>query len=327
MRSPQQNPRKPEDAVTARGMNRCCIVIETSAAERKTAIVTLITIVMMVVEILTGIMSGSIALLADGLHMGSHAIALGVSYIAYVYARRNAANPRFTFGTGKVNALAGYTGAILLVLFAVWMTWDSIERLLHPVTINYSDALLVAAIGLIVNALCAVILQHDSSHAHGHEHGQGDHPHAHDHNLQAAYLHVLADAATSVTAIAALLAARYLHTAWMDPLMGLVGAVLVTTWSTGLIKRSSAVLLDHDGPGEIRETIEASLDGLDIRITDFHCWALAPGRFAVILSLATNEPKPAGFYRSLLPRLDRLVHLTIEVNGVTPNLASQPLSQ
>jgi cation diffusion facilitator family transporter len=319
----QSNPPKAEEAVGEANPSRCFLAIEYSAGERKTAIVAIITILMMVVEILTGVMSGSLALLADGLHMASHAVALGVSYIAYVYARRNATNPMFTFGTGKVNALGGYTGAILLVLFASWMAWDSVERMIHPVTIHYSEALQVAVIGLVVNALSAVILRHDTSHDHGHE----DHAHSHDHSLQAAYLHVLADAATSVTAIAALLAASYFDTVWMDPLMGIAGAVLVITWSAGLIKRSSAVLLDHDGPGEIRNTIEASLDGLDIQIADFHCWALAPGRYAVILSLMTNEPKPAEFYRSLLPRLDRLVHLTIEVNRSAPNLAAQLLQQ
>jgi len=292
--------------------NRCYIAIETSAGERKTAFVAIITVVMMIVEIAAGLLSGSMALLADGLHMGSHAVALGISYVAYVYARKNAANPLFTFGTGKVNALGGYTGAILLVVFACWMGWDSIERLFHPVSIDYAHALWVAVIGLLVNVVSALVLQHEPHHHDGDSHA---HPHSHDHNLQAAYLHVLADAATSGMAIAALLAARYRYAPWLDPMMGIAGSMLVVSWSAGLLRKSSGVLLDHDGPSEIRKSIETSFAELNVHVVDWHLWALAPGRFAAILSLVSDHPRTAAFYKAHLPPLPQLVHLTIEVNA------------
>jgi cation diffusion facilitator family transporter len=292
---------------TGRAGNSCFIVVDGSPGERRTLIVAIVTAVMMVVEIAVGMMSGSMALLADGLHMGSHTLALGVSCFAYAYARRNARNPMFTFGTGKVNALGGYSGAILLMLFAAWMSWESAERVLHPVAIEYSEAIVVAAIGLGVNAVSAIVL--------GHTHADGGHCHAHDHNLQAAYLHVLADAATSVVAILALVSARSFHTPWLDPLMGFAGSVLIISWSFGLIRRSSSVLLDHDGPGEIRDSLEASLEDLNAQVIDWHCWALAPGRFAAILSIVSDQPQTAEFYKSRLPRLERLVHLTLEVNA------------
>jgi len=304
--------------------NRCYIAIETTAGERKTAFVAILTVAMMIAEIAAGWLSGSMALLADGLHMGSHAVALGISYVAYVYARKNAANPLFTFGTGKVNALGGYTGAILLVVFACWMSWDSVERILHPVSIDYTHALWVAAVGLLVNVVSALVLQHDSHHHHHHDDSHA-HPHSHDHNLQAAYLHVLADAATSVTAIAALLAARYLNAPWLDPMMGCGGSVLVISWSAGLLRKSSGVLLDHDGPSEIRKSIETSFAGLNVHVVDWHLWALAPGRFAAILSLVSDDPRTAAFYKAHLPPLPQLVHFTIEVNAKSDQQSAEPV--
>ena len=213
-----------------------------------------------------------------------------------------------------------------MVIFAAWMSWDSGERILHPVAIDYTHALWVAVIGLVVNAGCAMVLQNNPQHQH-HEGSHHDHSHDHDHNLQAAYMHVLADAATSVTAIAALLAARYLHSSWLDPLMGIAGSALVISWSVGLIRRTSEVLLDHDGPNEIRNSVEASLAGLNVHIADWHCWALAPGRFAAILSLESDEPRTAGFYKSRLPSLDHLVHFTIEVNAGVSGKGTLPVSQ
>ena len=270
--------------------------IDTSHSERRTSIVIAVTMVMMTAEILVGLTSGSMALLADGLHMGSHTVALFVILFAYRYARVNADDPRFTFGTGKVNALGGYTGATLLGVFALWMLWESAERAIHPVPINYSEALAVAVIGLIVNVGSAAILQHD----HDHNHGCEGHHHHHDHNLRAAYLHVLADAATSLAAIVALLAARTLNAAWMDPLMGVVGAVLVSYWSWGLLRSSGYVLLDHDNVGA--------------RMGDWHCWSIGPGRYAAIVSIVTDAPLTSRDFKARLPQDHALVHLTVEID-------------
>jgi cation diffusion facilitator family transporter len=199
--------------------------------EKRTLIVIAVTATMMVVEITTGILFGSMALLADGLHMGSHAVALLIALIAYIYARRHAGDERFSFGTGKVNALAGFTGAVLLAVFALVMAWESFDRLLDPVPIAFNSAILVAVVGLLVNGGCALIL--DAGHSHGNDHH-------HDHNLRSAYLHVIADALTSVLAIAALLTGKYLGWNWMDPVMGMVGAALVARWSVGLLRPPGA---------------------------------------------------------------------------------------
>ena len=215
-----------------------------------------ITATMMVVEILAGLAFASMALLADGLHMASHTAALGITVFAYVYARRHAHDPRYSFGTGKVNALGGFTGAVLLAAFAILMAAGSVERLINPATIAIDYAIMVAVLGLVVNGVCVVILNardggHDHpGHAGGDHPGETDHEHhaQHDHNLRSAYLHVLADALTSVLAIVALLGAKYLGFTWMDPVMGIVGAVLVARWSIGLLRASGAVLLDRRGP-------------------------------------------------------------------------------
>ncbi|MDN5939586.1 MAG: CDF family Co(II)/Ni(II) efflux transporter DmeF, partial [Salinisphaera sp.] len=214
------------------------------AGERRTLIVTTITLATMVIEVIAGIAFGSMALLADGIHMGSHALALGISAFAYIYARRHAHDERFTFGTGKVNALGAYTGAILLAVFAAIMVWESIERAMNPVAIEYNWAIAVAIAGLLVNGLCMVILgghDHDHGHAHAgrashdhHQHGHAQH-HGHDHNMRAAYLHVLVDALTSLLAIFALLAGKYFGAAWLDPAMGVVGALLVVRWARQLL--------------------------------------------------------------------------------------------
>lgn len=288
---------------------RCFIELDCRSGERRTAIVASLTAVMMVAELAIGYASGSMAVLADGLHMGSHAVALCIALFAYSYARRHAHNPQFTFGTGKVNALGGYTGAILLGFSAIWMGWESIERILSPVAIRYTEALAIAVVGLGVNAGSAWILRDDPSF---HAHGAGcEH---HDHNLRAAYLHVLADAATSVLAIAALAASFYFDARWLDAGVGLAGAVLVTSWALSLVKSSAAVLLDHEGPGRIREMLEKTLERDGDQISDLHCWALAPGRYAAIVSLKSNRMRPAAFYKALVPEDSRIVHLTIEVD-------------
>jgi len=285
--------------------------------ENRTLIVIAITGTMMIVEIVSGLLFGSMALLGDGLHMASHAAALTINACAYVFARRHAYDTSFSFGTGKVNALGGFTGAILLAGFALLMVWESFHRLINPVDIIFNQAIFVAVIGLVVNGASVFILGAKGHHRHeqeGDDHGNHHHHH-HDHNLRSAYLHVLADALTSVLAIVALLAAKYFGYIWMDPLMGIVGAVLVARWSWGLLKSTSAVLLDRQGSEDILKRIRSSIenDG-DSRISDLHLWSIGPGIYAVIISVVAQKPKEASEYRNRLPGDLGLVHISIEVN-------------
>ena len=289
--------------------------------ENRTFVVIAVTATMMVVEIATGMLFGSMALLADGLHMASHAAALSINAFAYVYARRHADDRRFSFGTGKVNALGGFSGAVLLAVFAAMMAFESVVRLVNPVAIAFNPAIAVAVVGLVVNGLCMLILNHKDGHghAHGHDHahGRSDHHHGHhqDHNLRSAYLHVLADALTSLLAIIALLAAKYFGLVWMDPLMGIVGAVMVSRWSIGLLASTSQVLLDRQAPAVIREKI---VDGIektgDTQVVDLHLWAVGPEIYAAIVSLDTNHPEPPDYYKQLVAEELNLVHITVEVN-------------
>ena len=288
------------------------------SGERRTLIVILITAAMMVTEIVTGVMFGSMALLADGLHMGSHATALGITFFAYIYARRRAHDRRFTFGTGKVNALAGFTGAVLLAVFALFMAYESIHRLLSPVEIAFNSAILVAVIGLIVNGGCVFILNDPSHHHHDHgHHDHNNHDHHHeDHNLRSAYLHVLADALTSVLAIFALLSGKYFGWMWMDPIMGVVGAILVARWSVGLLKASAKVLLDHQAPKPIVDSLVRHVenDG-DCKVTDVHVWSIGPSIYAAELTVAGPQGYSAGEYRQRIPKELGLVHVTIETRS------------
>lgn len=299
------------------------------SGEKKTLLVVIITVSMMVVEIAAGWAFGSMALLADGLHMGSHAAALLISVYAYIYARRHARDEAFSFGTGKVNALGGFSGAILLAVFALMMAWGSVERLIHPVPIAFNQAILVAVIGLLVNGASVFILgegehnhhhrhsheDHQHGHEHDHEHDHDGHHHGGDHNLKAAYYHVLADALTSILAIIALLAAKYFDLIWMDPVMGLVGAALVTRWSVGLVKATGAVLLDKQGDEGLREQIRGTIeeDG-NHRVADLHLWAIGPEIYGVILSVVSREPKSPDYYKELLPGDMGLEHITVEVH-------------
>jgi len=279
--------------------------------EVRTIIVIAITGSMMFVEITAGILFGSMALLADGLHMASHAAALSINLFAYIYARRHAHDRRYTFGTGKVNALGGFTGAILLAFFALIMAWESIKRFVYPVEIAFNQAIFVAVFGLIVNGVSVIIL--DYRHDHSHQKGD-DRDHHHDHNLKAAYLHILADALTSLLAIFALLTTKYLGFIWMDPLMGIVGAVLVSRWSFELVHDTSGVLLDKRGSEEIRATIKKCIEkDEDSRISDLHLWSIGPNIYAAIITVVTSDPKPAEYYKQLIPPDLNLVHVTIEV--------------
>jgi cation diffusion facilitator family transporter len=286
------------------------------SAERRTLAVIVVTATMMVVEIAAGLFFGSMALLADGLHMASHAAALSISAFAYVYARRHAYDARFSFGTGKANALGGFTGAVLLAVFALLMAGESLNRLIHPVPIAFSQAILVAVLGLIVNGTSMLILGHEGHEHHHDEDGDHEHTHPHgDHNLRSAYLHVLADALTSLLAIFALLAAKYLDMAWMDPLMGIVGALMVSRWSIGLLRLTSAVLLDRQGPAHIWETVRDSIEGQDDnRVADLHLWSVGPGIYAAIVSVVSHAPRPPGWYKALIPGGLGLVHVTVEVH-------------
>lgn len=286
---------------------------ENRAAERNTMKVIWLTLAMMVVEIVAGWLYGSMALLADGWHMGTHFFALGITAFAYWYARRHADNPDYSFGTGKVDVLGGFTSAVVLAGVALLMAAESLQRLFVPETIRFDEALLVAAVGLVVNLVSALLL-HGSGHDHAH--CDGGHHHHHDHNLKAAYLHVVADALTSVLAIVALLAGRQMGWVWLDPVMGVVGALVITRWAYGLLRDTSAILLDRDGCRETRARISTLIeaDG-DNRIADLHLWKLSSSKMATIISVVTHHPKPPGHYRDLLTELKVLHHVTVEVHA------------
>jgi len=283
--------------------------------ESKTLIVIAITGLMMVVEIVAGIVYGSMALLADGLHMASHAAALSINAFAYIYARRHADDARFSFGTGKVNTLGGFTGAVLLAGFALAMVMESVGRFISPVPIAFNQAILVAVVGLMVNGVSVLILEHkhsDSGHA-GHEHLHHQHP---DHNLVSAYLHVLADALTSLLAIFALLGAKYFGLVWMDPAMGIIGAILVARWSLGLLRSTSSVLLDRAAPESVTDAIRRGIEATgDNRISDLHVWCVGPNIYSAIVSIVTHEPKPPDYYKGLIPAGHGVVHVSVEVHA------------
>ncbi|WP_371182173.1 CDF family Co(II)/Ni(II) efflux transporter DmeF [Xanthomonas sacchari] len=329
---------------------------------RRTWSVVALTAAMMIVEIVAGWWTGSMALLADGLHMATHAGALSLAGFAYWFARRHRHNPRFTFGTGKVGDLAGFSSALILALIALGIGVESALRLAQPVHIAYDEALWIAALGLLVNLLSAWMLgadhHHDHGHGHGHhhdhdhghthaahrhdEHAHHDghdhdhdhhHPHDHhghahahaapahshdrhahaDHNLRSAYMHVLADALTSVMAIVALLLAKYLGWTWTDALMGIVGAIVIARWSLALLRDTGAVLLDASAPAALQAQIRDRLEQDDERIADLHVWRVGPGQHAAIVSLVTHKPRPAAFYHARLQGVATLGHVSIEV--------------
>ncbi len=285
--------------------------------ERRTRQVVILTAVMMVIEIAAGYLYGSMALLADGWHMGTHVAALGITLFTYNYARRHADNPVYSFGTGKVSALGGFASAMALAVVALLMGVESVERLISPEVIQFDQAILVAVAGLIVNLFSAWLLQGGEGHQHHHDHEEGHHHHAErDHNLRAAYLHVLADAMTSLLAIFALVVGKFYGLVWMDALMGMVGALVISRWGYGLLCDTSKVLLDSVPEDEtlqaIRNAVESDSDNL---IADLHVWRLGPQGYGVIISLVTHEPKDPGHYKALLQGFKDLLHVTIEVNG------------
>jgi cation diffusion facilitator family transporter len=292
------------------------------AGERSTRIVMWITAAMMVVEIAAGWWYNSMALLADGFHMSSHAVAIGLSAFAYAAARRHAGDSRFAFGTWKIEVLAGFASAIFLLLVVVLMVVGSLERLVSPQPIHYQEAIIVAAVGLLVNLVCAFILgaaHHGDhgGHAHGAQHPQ--HEHHHDLNLKSAYVHVVADAATSVLAIVALVGGWLYGWAWLDPVTGIVGAVVVALWAKRLIEDTGKVLLDremdHPVVEEIREAIEQGGRQSQTSITDLHVWRVGKSSYACAISLVTHDSElTPGRVRGWISQHEEIVHATIEIH-------------
>lgn len=286
---------------------------------RRTLWVVALTAIMMVGEIIAGWLTGSMALLADGFHMATHAGALGVAAAAYAYAKRHANNGRFSFGTGKVGDLAGFASALMLGMIALGIGVTSFLRLLQPVQVAFGEATLVAIVGLGINIASAFLLSGGHHHGHGHEHGEHSHDHGQrqrsggqDNNLRSAYLHVLADALTSVLAIAALLSGRYLGWTWMDPAMGIVGAIVIAKWSWSLIRVTGAVLLDNTDDHVAEEMRECVEGPGDVRITDLHVWRIGPEAHAAIVGVCGTQGVDARTIRARLAPVHELAHITIE---------------
>ncbi|MGH8443179.1 MAG: CDF family Co(II)/Ni(II) efflux transporter DmeF [Burkholderiales bacterium] len=311
--------------------------------EKRVWMVIALTASMMTGEIVAGIAFGSMALLADGWHMFTHAGALTISALAYGYARRHVSDARFCFGTGKVGELAGFTSAVILAIIALAIGYESVMRLVQPVPIAFDQAIAVAVLGLVVNLL-SVWLLHDGSgegHSHhaGHRHGHDDvhaHEHRHDHphehspagtpgvrdsNLRSAYLHVIADAATSVLAIVGLLAGRLYGLVWMDALMGIVGALVIARWSYGLLREAGAVLLDMVPNPELANRIRGMIEAHGGQVSDLHLWQVGPGHYSVIVSMTGNANQPPSFYKSLLAGIAGISHVTVEIESPVPGSA------
>jgi cation diffusion facilitator family transporter len=291
-----------------------------SKNERKTWIVIAICGAMMIAEIGGGALFGSMALIADGLHMSTHAGALLIAALAYTYSRRHMHDARFAFGTGKLGDLAAFTSAIALAMIALLIGYESVSRLLHPVHIAFGEAIPIACVGLCVNLVSAWLLQDDHDHAHGHAHDHDDDHHDHDHhhhhrdlNLRAAYVHVLADAAVSVMAIIGLVTAWRLGWTFMDPAMGIAGACVIANWSWGLVRQAGAVLLDIAPDTDLAEEIRERLETGGDRISDLHLWRVGPGHMAAVISLVSHDPALPNAYKVRLANISGLSHVTVEV--------------
>lgn len=288
-------------------------LIDTGRAEKSTFRVMVLTAAMMVVEIVAGMIFGSMALLADGWHMATHVAAFGITLFVYRYARSHADNPSFTFGTGKVSVLGGFASAVALAVVPLVMALESGLRLFQPETIHFNEAIGVAVAGLLVNLVSGYMLHEHQHHHHDHEHH--DHEHGHDHNLRAAYLHVLADALTSLLAIVALTIGKIWGWIWLDPVMGLVGAAVIGRWAYGLVKDTGTLLLDGSADtntvAAIRQAIEEDADN---RLTDLHVWHVGPTTYSAGLALVTHHPQDPDHYKSLLAHIPHLAHVLVEVN-------------
>jgi cation diffusion facilitator family transporter len=279
--------------------------------ERRTWVVVTLTAIMMVGEIMAGWLSGSMALLADGWHMATHAVALGIAGLAYLFARQHAKSSRFSFGTGKFGDLAAFASAIILAMIAVQVAYESVVRLIHPVPIAYREAISVAVLGLAVNVLSAWLLR--DTHDHHHDHGHSHEHHHHDNNLRAAYVHVLADAATSILAIAGLVVAMSAQWVWADPAVGFIGSIVIASWAYGLIRSSGAVLLDVSADKNLETVIRDRLETKGDRVTDLHVWQVGPGHRAAVISVVSDQPLAPADYKDRLGGLRGLSHVTIEV--------------
>jgi cation diffusion facilitator family transporter len=286
--------------------------------EKRTRQVLIITAITMLFEIFAGMAYGSMALLADGWHMGTHVAAFLITIFAYHFAKKHANNATFAFGTGKVGVLGGFASAIALIVVALLMLIESGQRIFCPQPIHFNEAIGVAALGLLVNIACAFLLR--SHHEHGpaapaaNDHGRHHHHPHHDHNLKAAYLHVLADALTSVLAIAALIFGKYLGWNWLDPLIGIVGAAVISRWAYGLLRETGAILLDGSISGRELAAIKEKIEGaLDNRVADMHVWKVGPAHYAAIISIVTHYPQKIGYYQELLRNFPSLAHLTFEI--------------
>jgi cation diffusion facilitator family transporter len=287
--------------------------------ERKTWGVIALCSAMMILEIAGGIIFGSLALVADGLHMSTHATALLIAALAYTYARRRAGDPRFTFGTGKFGDLAGFTSAIILAMIALLIGYEAVSRLFAPIHIDFDQAIPIAVLGLLVNIASAWLLSGGHSHEQDHAHGPGHH-HAHPHgtasrdnNLRAAFLHVAADAAVSVLAIIGLSMGKFFGWIWMDPVMGIVGALVIANWSYGLVRDTGGILLDKTSDQKIADSIRSAIETDGDRLADLHLWRLGPGHLGAILCVVTTEPRSAEFYHARLGEVGRFSHVTVEV--------------
>jgi cation diffusion facilitator family transporter len=293
--------------------------IDNNNGASKVKVVFALTTVVMVLEIAAGVWSGSMALLADGWHMGTHSFAFAIAMFAYFYAKKHANNRAFSFGTGKVNYLGGFASAVALAIVALMMAIESVQRLFEPHAIHFNEAIMVAIIGLVVN-IASVFLLHDDHHHENHEH-EHEHEHDHDHhhhndqNMKAAYFHVLADTLTSVLAIGALLAGKFYGWIWMDSLVGIVGAVVISRWSYVLIKESSEVLLDKSvGSASLPNIVDAIEAGDETVITDVHIWKIASTHQAAILSVSAKNPLQPNEYKEILKQcVPRLSHVSIEI--------------
>jgi cation diffusion facilitator family transporter len=278
--------------------------------ERRTKQVLVLTFLTMVVEITAGTVFGSMALLADGWHMGTHVAAFMITIIAYRYSRVHAHDDTFAFSPGKVGVLGGFASSIALGAVALMMIVESTERLLEPRIIHFDEAIAVAAFGLMINLISALLLRDHHHHAHGHQHG-----HHHDQNLKAAYMHVLADALTSVLAIVALVCGKYYGWNWLDPVMGMVGALVIVRWSYGLMKETSPILIDESIDARYKIAVKKKIESdADNRVSDLHIWRVGPNHFAIILSVVSHTPRAPQYYKALLKDFHKLSHITVEVN-------------
>jgi cation diffusion facilitator family transporter len=286
------------------------------ASRRRTIVVVALTAAMMVVEVAAGSIFGSMALLADGWHMGTHVAALSITVFAYGYARRHARDRSFSFGTGKVGVLGGFASAVALAVVALLMAAESASRLFSRPVIRFDESIAVAAVGLVVNLLSAFVLSAGGRHRHGdHEHAGHEHGHrVDDHNLRAAYLHVVADALTSVLAIVALSLGRAVGLVWLDPVVGLLGGAMIARWAYGLLRDTGRILLDGAVEPEAFERIRLAIEAEgDNRLSDLHVWRVSSDACAAVLSVVTSQPMPPEHYRSLLASIQELAHVSVEV--------------